>query len=243
VCPFQVLILLLSVLTLGTHIVQIVLPNSIQMTHFTIVKLAAEALLELYIGCLSLVYVSQRSLKLYSTITIHMCSLAGALWLHLFFSTYGQYISGSTVISIQPIQHCLIALVTGIIAITACVPLGPLMKQDISNIYTKEVATKVSSTNANMGFELDKSGASILSLLCFSFAFKTISKAATVDQIDIQDLPVVEAHLRGEPVLLGNMLAFDHAVGLEKAEPLRLLCSLWRPHLLWSIAGKSYFYS
>nr|KIR85754.1 ABC transporter ABCC.6 [Cryptococcus tetragattii IND107] len=109
------------------------------------------------------------------------------------------------------------------------IPVGPKLWVDMTMIYTKAVRAKVEDSAAITfgGNLIEETSCSIFEKLMFTFVYPMIIKTAKMHQVDIQDLPALQAEMRTQ-----NM--YHEFMGPKTAEENR-----WKRHptlsLLWTV--------
>lgn len=199
-----------------------------------------EGITQFYILFLSLAYVSQHSVSVYTQLTYHICIMATFLWLHTFMAIFGQFlaINSEATPALHWTDYTSMGLVTSLLLAISTIPTTPPLHQDATKIYTKDVAKKLEAMGNNLIPNLLHSHTSILGILFFGYIFPTIRNSANMDQVDVQDLPVLDSCMRAEPILLEHMQPFAKSSAFRAQTPLQLIWALWRPHLRWFGAGK-----
>ena len=232
---------LITVCVLGSAVFQsyrlAILPSTPGMNTFGLLQISIEAAISFYSALLLPFYACVQSNCAHSQITYHLSCLASISTLHHYFASQGQSLAINY--SLQPhwTEYYSLALagVTSIACVT--IKLGPGQYQEMSRLYNKAVADKAAKESKFVKANFLGSGRSILSYLMGSHITKLAQEVASLDQVDLHELPVVPAAMQQQPSIL-------RAVAWQKQDPkwlnptVSLLWEVWGPQWLGWIKGE-----
>ncbi|KIR56525.1 ABC transporter ABCC.6 [Cryptococcus gattii Ru294] len=187
------------------------------------------SLTNIHLVALSTHYLITRNLNRHASLTKHICTISSILLFHWYFQTLGQYLWLSTNVHIPWTGYTSLGLAFLQTVISGLIPVGPKLWVDMTMIYTKAVRAKVEDSAATTfgGNLIEETSCSIFERLMFTFVYPMIIKTAKMHQVDIQDLPALQAEMRTQ-----NM--YHEFMGPKTAEGIR-----WKRHptlsLLWTV--------
>ncbi|ADV22353.1 ABC transporter ABCC.6, putative [Cryptococcus gattii WM276] len=187
------------------------------------------SLTNIHLVALSTHYLITRNLNRHASLTKHICTISSILLFHWYFQTLGQYLWLSTNVHIPWTGYTSLGLTFLQTVISGLIPVGPKLWVDMTMIYTKAVRAKVEDSAATTfgGNLIEETSCSIFERLMFTFVYPMIIKTAKMHQVDIQDLPALQAEMRTQ-----NM--YHEFMGPKTAEGIR-----WKRHptlsLLWTV--------
>jgi hypothetical protein len=123
--------------------------------------------------------------------------------------------------------------------ITGTIPRGPRLYLDLRRMYNLAVSQQLERNpqpvNPNV---VETSSCSILGAFTLSFVYTIMSKTMAMEQVDIQDLDVVESHLRTQNIVM--QVSNQVYQPKEGSHPTwYLLYTIWAPE--WRVMVKSGF--
>lgn len=192
-------------------------------------RLITVSLTNIHLVALSTHYLTTRNLNRHASLTKHICTISSTLLLHWYFQTLGQYLWLSTNVHIPWTGYTSLGLAFLQTVMSGLIPVGPKLWVDMTMIYTKAVRAKVEDSAAITfgGNLIEETSCSIFEKLMFTFVYPMIIKTAKMHQVDIQDLPALQAEMRTQ-----NM--YHEFMGPKTAEENR-----WKRHptlsLLWTV--------
>ncbi|KAE8542368.1 hypothetical protein D1P53_001144 [Cryptococcus gattii VGV] len=192
-------------------------------------RLITVSLTNIHLVALSTHYLITRNLNRHASLTKHICTISSTLLLHWYFQTLGQYLWLSTNVHIPWTGYTSLGLAFLQTVVSGLIPVGPKLWVDMTTIYTKAVRAKVEDSAATTfgGNLIEETSCSIFEKLMFTFVYPMIIKTAKMHQVDIQDLPALQAEMRTQ-----NM--YHEFMGPKTAEDIR-----WKRHptlsLLWTV--------
>ncbi|KGB78045.2 ABC transporter ABCC.6 [Cryptococcus deuterogattii R265] len=187
------------------------------------------SLTNIHLVALSTHYLITRNLNRHASLTKHICTISSTLLFHWYFQTLGQYLWLSTNVHIPWTGYTSLGLAFLQTVVSGLIPVGPKLWVDMTTIYTKAVRAKVEDSAATTfgGNLIEETSCSIFEKLMFTFVYPMIIKTAKIHQVDIQDLPALQAEMRTQ-----NM--YHEFMGPKTAEDIR-----WKRHptlsLLWAV--------
>ena len=231
----RVVVLIIALANLGLHIH--LARDTILSAHldaWRTVRLVAETLAATYLTLIAGCYVCVKTVTRHSSLTQHICTLAAISFVHRYLVSLGRYLDVYSVAIIHWTQYLALGLTFALMIVSSRIPLGPLLHQDLYNLYNKAVDAKLAETGYDGTVRVpnvnQETSASIWSFLLFTYVFPMISKTAVMEQVDITDLPAPQAWLRTQNVVLD---LYDHNTGSGVSSrfgpTVGLLWAVWSP--------------
>jgi len=205
-------------------------------------RVATSLITALYLVILNMLFVLTKSVPYHRNLTINICSISGISSVSWYLSSTGQYlVIGYTKAPPHWSTHACLVFSLFQTVVTLATPLGPPLYQDMSKLYSNDVAAKLEQ-DANLFPGLhdgvhqthnvnEEVSASIIGLLFFNFTQKVTGKTSSMEQVDVQDLPVAPALFRTQNILLDVVNTDDKDSFLSDygGSATRLLWAVWSP--------------
>jgi hypothetical protein len=212
-------------------------PGTSGVNAFNLLQIATEAAISFYSVLLLPFYACVRSDRTHSRITYHLSCLASVSALHHYFASQGQSLAINY--SLKPHWTEYYSLALACVTSAACVTigLGPGRYREMSRLYNRAVADKAAERSDIVRANVLGSGGSIIGYLMGSHTTDLAREVASLDQVDLHELPVVPAALQQQPSIL-------KAVAWRKRDPkwlnptVSLLWEVWGPQWLGWIKGE-----
>ena len=170
-------------------------------------------------------------ITLHKSLIHHLCALSSILFLYWYLATFGQYLSIQYLAHPHWSEYCALGLSLFQTVVSGTIPVGPGLWIDRSKIYNKALTTAFREADSKSGPNIDPGvSVSIISQLLFTFVFPMISKASSMEQIDIQDLPAGTAEFRIQHNLHSSIKTYDRMSVASRFGPtVDLLWTIWSP--------------
>jgi hypothetical protein len=212
-------------------------PSLSRMDTSDLLQICVEAAISFYSVLLLPFYACVRTDRAHSQITYHLFCLASISALHHYFASQGQSLAINY--SLQPhwteYYSLALACVTSVACIT--IELGPGRYREMSRLYNKAVADKAAEESDIVKANVLGSGGSIFGYLMGSHITNLAREVASLDQVDLHELPVLPAAMQQQPSIL-------KAVAWRKRDTkwlnptVSLLWEVWGPQWLGWIKGE-----
>ena len=155
-----------------------------------------------YTLVLTLKYMSTYNQPQHSSLTWHLCSLTLVHLVTWYIFTFGQALSLSRVPANHWSEYASFILSFIQLIPTILIPLGPELYQDPCKMYNSSVTAKLmanpSTSTPNV---IGDVSSTILGKAMFSFVFPVIIKTAKMEQVDIDELPLLASGLRTQNII------------------------------------------
>jgi hypothetical protein len=216
------LIVLLSALGLGLDINTVVKQTqagNLSGSGWTITRHVAEMSYTTYALILSVWYLHCHQVPHHQSLTVHICAISLLAFIHCYYVTIGNYLAISySPPQIHVTEYALLTICGLICMVSAIIPTGPKLHQDMSKLYNKSVTHKIKEAGYNSEQHLEPNvneevSSSILSKLMLAFTYPMIAKVSKMEQADVQDIPVAHADLQTQHVLHQSLLLKENCVG------------------------------
>lgn len=206
-----------------------------------LLTLMTVALTNIYLVALSTHYLFTRNLARHASLTKHICTISSILLFHWYFQTLGQYLWRSINVDIPWTSYASLGLAFLQTVMSGLIPVGPKLWVDITAVYTKAVRAKVedSAVFTFGGNLIEEISCSVFGKLMFTFVYPMIVKTAKMHQVDIQDLPAVQAEMRTQNMyheFMGPKATED--IRWKRHPTLSLLWTVWRPQRRAVVKGE-----
>lgn len=196
-------------------------------------------------------YVLSKTIPHHSSLTTHLFLITGALTLHFYFSTIGQYLAFTLSPHLTWAEYAALGVSFFTTIWVGLIPLKSGLYEDPARLYSKAVCTAIISEEAKnlsnhpepthnahepLANVVSDSSVSIISRLTTAWITPTITKTASMEQCDVQDLPVIRAEIRTQ-----NLIREVGGQGLGKSTwgpTVALLWTVWAPQVNYLLQGK-----
>ncbi|OXG17327.1 ABC transporter ABCC.6 [Cryptococcus neoformans Tu401-1] len=229
----KVSLLLVTLSNLAIQIVEAIATSPYRgQSWLPLLTLLVADLTSIYLVALSTHYLFTRNLTRHASLTKHICTISSILLFHWYFQTLGQYLWLSTNVHIPWTGYASLGLAFLQTVMSGLIPVGPKLWVDMTAVYTKAVRAKIED-NAAITFGgnlIEEISCSIFGKLMFTFVYPMIVKTATMHQVDIHDLPAVQAEMRTQNMYHEFMSPKTTEDIIWKRHPtLSLLWTVWWP--------------
>ena len=195
------MLLLLSIGGLGVQVYRDVtfIPHSAPQD---LAKLVIDTVICTYLCGIGSFYIFTKRIPLHHSLTAHLCGLNTIHVITWYIFTLGKALSMLPSAPPHWTEYTcailtLLQLIVGIL-----IPLGPDLYQDPHKMFNAAVSAKLKEKDVSFVPNVIKNvSSSIFGKLTFHFVFPMISKTARMQQVDVDDLPVLNAALRTQNIL------------------------------------------
>lgn len=238
----KVSLLLVTLSNLAIQIVEAIATSPYRgQSWLPLLTLLVADLTSIYLVALSTHYLFTRNLTRHASLTKHICTISSILLFHWYFQTLGQYLWLSTNVHIPWTGYASLGLAFLQTVMSGLIPVGPKLWVDMTAVYTKAVRAKIED-NAAITFGgnlIEEISCSIFGKLMFTFVYPMIVKTATMHQVDIHDLPAVQAEMRTQNMYHEFMSPKTTEDIIWKRHPtLSLLWTVWWPQRRAVVKGE-----
>ena len=236
---------MLSLFNFGVHIY--FAQDCVWRTHldaWDTVRLVAETLAATYLALISACYACTKTVTHHASLTQHICALGAVSFVQRYLVSLGQYLDVHSMAIIHWTEYLALGIAFALTIVSSRIPLGPLLHQDLSNLYSRAVDAKLAESGydgsvrqPNVNQEVS---ASIWSFLLFTYVLPMISRTSAMEQVDITDLPAPQAWLRSQNVILDSYdLSTGSGVSGRLGPTVGLLWAVWSPE--WRVLLKGWY--
>ncbi|OXB36983.1 ABC transporter ABCC.6 [Cryptococcus neoformans] len=229
----KVSLLLVTLSNLAIQIVEAIATSPYRgQSWLPLLTLLIADLTSIYLVALSTHYLFTRNLIRHASLTKHICTISSILLFHWYFQTLGQYLWLSTNVHIPWTGYASLGLAFLQTVMSGLIPVGPKLWVDMTAVYTKAVRAKIEDSAAITfgGNLIEEISCSIFGKLMFTFVYPMIVKTAAMHQVDIHDLPAVQAEMRTQNMCHEFMSPKTTEDIIWKRHPtLSLLWTVWWP--------------
>lgn len=203
---------------------------------WTILRLVSEMVFASYTFILSAWYMSCRQVPCHRSLTSHICSCSMVALIHWYFATIGRSLATSYIPLEPHWTEYLLLIICGLICLVcAMIPTGPMLHQNMLGLYSQSVTQKLKESGYDPE-HIDKPNvngevsSSILGRLIFAFIWPMMVKVSSMDQADVQDLPVAHAYFRTQHILHTSLSTKNEGGISSSWGPTKaLLWAVWWP--------------
>lgn len=237
--PWRCLVLLLVSINLGLTIYQSFALKTSNLTILYKVDLVGSLFASSYTAVLALAYPFAGLIKLHRSLTVHLTTLSAFILLHCYFNSIGQYLSITYRRPISLIEYTVLGITLGQMILVGSIPTGPPLYMRVSNLYSKAVTAATQDAfdgiqpNVNQQVE-----SSVFGNLLYTFVMPLLLQTSSMDQLDIQNIPIPQAWLRSQNILRASV-EVNNLGGLRivGGPTLSLLWTVWGPPWKTILAG------
>ena len=205
-----------------------------------ILRSIAETLTAVYVSVIAVSYSLTKQVVRHKTLTRHLTCLSAVLFVHWYFFTLGQYLSLKYQNDVHWTEYAALALTCLQTISAGTISTGPALCVDMSRLYNKAVTARINelgpSTEPNV---IQQVSSSVIGALLYTYVYPMIAKTSTMDQVDIQQIPAMQARFRTEIVLLDSVRT-DNAGGFRLptfGPTISLLWTVWAPQWRMVLKG------
>ncbi|KAK4686657.1 hypothetical protein P7C73_g3466, partial [Tremellales sp. Uapishka_1] len=170
-------------------------------------------------------------------LTRHLFSISTVLALKCYIDGLGHYLWSASHFTVPWTTQTLLGSSFAQMIISGAIPFGPRLYQDPKYLYNRAVSLAHGRTPQNQFGNVDgEVSSSMIGGFFFAYVFPMIYKTATMDQIDITDLPVMQARIRMQRVLRETTGGFTSMTHVRPA--WGVVRAIWGPQcnsLLWTL--------
>ncbi|EIW71721.1 hypothetical protein TREMEDRAFT_67926 [Tremella mesenterica DSM 1558] len=168
----------------------------------TFAKLIIDTVTITYLLSLSTCFVLTKSVKHHDSLTKHLSTIITIHLITWYMFTLGQALSLLPTAPSHWTEHLALLLSFLQLCVAILIPIGPNLNQDMTKLYNKALSAKLKDANMPYAANVIQSVSStILGQVMFTFVFPMVMKTAKKEQVDVDDLPILPAHMRTQNVL------------------------------------------